>query len=341
MMKRLSLTLLCVAYASPVFAQDPTINELRIDQPSSDIDEYFELAGPAGTSLDDLSYIVIGDGTGGSGVIEAVVSLAGTSIGASGYFVAAESSFTMGTADLVTTLDFENSDNVTHLLVRDFTGAKNDDLDTDDDGTLDTTPWSSVVSGIALIEDPAGGDLVYWPEQVGPDGTFVPSHPFVCSGVWVMGDFDPTVDGSDTPGADNACSTGADFQTYCVAFPNSAFNDGARMGWAGSGGIAANDTVVTVSQCPDSFGMFFFGSTPDLVIPFGNGALCVGGSLSRLLPVSKAAGNVNSYALDFTGAGPEAGIVSGDTRYFQYWFRDAGQGSGSNTSDGLQVTFAN
>lgn len=340
-MKRLTLTVLCIAYASPLFAQDPAINELRIDQPGSDIDEYFELVGPAGTSLNDLSYIVIGDGTGGSGVIEGVASLAGTVIGASGYFVAAESTFTMGTADLVTTLDFENSDNVTHLLVRDFTGAKNDDLDTDDDGILDSTPWSAVVSGIALIEDPTGGDLVYWAVQVGPDGTSVPAHPFVCSGAWTMGDYDPLVDGSDTPGGDNACNPGATFQTYCVVFPNSAFTDGARMGWAGSGGIAANDTVITVSQCPDRFGMFFFGSSPDLVIPFGNGALCVGGSLSRLLPVSKAVGNANSFALDFTGAGREAGIVSGDTRYFQYWFRDPGQGSGSNTSDGLQVTFAN
>ena len=87
--------------------------------------------------------------------------------------------------------------------------------------------------------------------------------------------------------------------------------------------------------------MFFFGSSPDLIIPFGNGALCVGGSLWRLLPVSKAVGNANSYTLDFTGSGPDGGIVSGDTRYFQYWFRDPGQGAGSNTSDGLQVTFAN
>lgn len=330
---------LCAAPALP--PQDPTINELRIDQPGADNDEYFELAGPAGTSLNDLTYIVIGDGTGGSGVIEAVASLAGTSIGSSGYFVAAESSFTLGVADLVTTLDFENSDNVTHLLVRDFTGAKNDDLDTDDDGTLDTTPWSAVVSGIALIEDPTGGDLVYWATQVGPDGSNVPAHPFVCGSTWMMGDYDPTVDGSDTPGADNACASGGTFSTYCVAFPNSVSNDGARMAWTGSGSIALNDTSLTVSQCPDTFGMFFFGASSDLVIPFGNGALCVGGTVTRLLPVAKASSNANSYFLDFTGTGPISGVVAGDTRYFQYWFRDAGQGSGTNTSDGLQVTFAN
>ena len=57
-----------------------TISEIRIDQPSTDNDEYFELAGAAGTSMNGLTYLVIGDGTGGSGVIEAVVDLTGQSI---------------------------------------------------------------------------------------------------------------------------------------------------------------------------------------------------------------------------------------------------------------------
>ena len=62
---------------SLVAAQTVTISEIRIDQPGSDNDEYFELAGAPGTSLDGLTYIVIGDGTNGSGVIEAVVPLTG------------------------------------------------------------------------------------------------------------------------------------------------------------------------------------------------------------------------------------------------------------------------
>ena len=61
--------------AVPLSAQ-VSINEIRIDQPSTDIDEYFELAGSAGTSLTGMTYLVIGDGSGGSGTIEAVVDLA-------------------------------------------------------------------------------------------------------------------------------------------------------------------------------------------------------------------------------------------------------------------------
>ncbi len=180
------------------------INEIRIDQPSTDNDEYFELVGGAGAALDGLTYVVIGDGTGGSGVIEAVVDLTGSSIGASGFFVAAETTFTIGSADLTTTLNFENSDNVTHLLVEGFTGESGDDLDIDDDGTLDTTPWTSVVDSVALIETVGSGDLVYSATTVGPDGSFVPAHVYRCAS-WEIGAFD-SAGGDDTPGAVNACA---------------------------------------------------------------------------------------------------------------------------------------
>ncbi len=193
-----------LAWSLPAAAQTPTISEIRIDQPGTDNDEYFELSGPGGSSLDGYTYIVIGDGAGGSGVIEAVVDLAGQSIPAGGLFVAAESTFTLGTADLTATLNFENSDNVTHLLVQGFTGANGDDLDTDDDGVLDVTPWSQVADCVALIETPGSGDLVYCTTTVGPDGSFVPAHVFTCGGTWTIGQYDPAA-GDDTPGGANAC----------------------------------------------------------------------------------------------------------------------------------------
>ncbi len=185
------------------------INEIRIDQPGADDDEYFELAGPAAASLTGLTYLVIGDGSGGSGVIENVTGLSG-SIPGSGFFVAAESTFTLGTADLTTGLNFENSDNVTHLLVSGFTGSNGDDLDTNDDGTLDVTPWSAIVDSIALVETPGSGDLIYSANTVGPDGSFVPGHALRCPGIppsdWAIGSF---FGGDDTPGAANSCPAGA------------------------------------------------------------------------------------------------------------------------------------
>jgi len=179
------------------------LSEIRIDQPSTDNDEYFELTGEPGEVLDGLTYIVIGDGTAAqsSGVIEVVVNLSGQVIPASGFFVAAESTFTFGTADMVTNLNFENSDNVTHMLVRDFTGSDGADLDTDDDGVLDVTPWSEVVECVALLTA-AASELTYCDTTVGPDGSNVPGHVFKCEDGWRIGNFNG---GDDTPGAANAC----------------------------------------------------------------------------------------------------------------------------------------
>ena len=179
------------------------INEIRIDQPSTDNDEYFELKGPAGFVLDGLTYLVIGDGTGGSGVIEAVVDLTGSQVPPNGYFVAAESTFTLCTANLVTNLNFENSDNVTHMLVTGFSGSNGDDLDTDDDCVLDVTPWTAVVDWVSLVETIGSGDCYYSPEIVGPDGTFVPGHAYrdLYSGEWVIGAFDLGI--TDTACGDN------------------------------------------------------------------------------------------------------------------------------------------
>ena len=179
-----------VLFTTAAFAQSLQINEIRVDQFSTDNDEYFELVGPPGLSLDGYGYVVIGDG-GGAGIgggIDAAVSLDGYVIPADGYLLVAESSFTLGTADYTTSLNFENSDNVTHLLVEGALPASGDDLDTDNDGVIDAAPWTSVIDGIALVEtvDPLvdGGELYYdnLPNTVaiGPNGNFAPAHVYRC-----------------------------------------------------------------------------------------------------------------------------------------------------------------
>jgi len=193
--------------ASSVYAI-PVINEIRVDQPSGDNDEYFELFGTPGESLAGLSYVVIGDGTAGSGVIESVFDLGSFSIGSSGYFVVAESTFTLGVADAIGNLNFENSDNVTHLLVSGLSVADDTDLDTDDNGVLDSTPWTSVLDAVSLVESVGTGDLYYATAlggaDVGPDGTFVPGHVYRLpdGGTWNIGIFDPAT-GLDSPGMAN------------------------------------------------------------------------------------------------------------------------------------------
>jgi hypothetical protein len=212
-MRRFATLAAAAAALSAAAVADVRINELRIDQPSTDNDEYFELAGTPGASLAGLAYLVLGDGAGGSGVIEAIVDLSASSIPADGYFLAAESTFTLSPSqvnlDLGSSgLNFENSDNVTHLLVRGFSGSLNADLDTNDDGVLDITPWTEIIDGLSLVTPtvpPSGGEWPYSSTIVGPDGTFVPGHVYRFanfSGPWNIGAFDPA-GGADTPGVAN------------------------------------------------------------------------------------------------------------------------------------------
>ncbi len=212
----------CAAQAAAVCtvpgpAPEIVINEIRTGQGGADNDEYFELAGgiPFTTSLDGVSYIVIGDGIGANeGVIESVTVLSGN-LFFSNYFLVAEDTFTLGTEDVTANLNFEDSDNVTHLLVFNFTGNDGDDLDTNDDGVLDVLPWESIIDSVAIVganTPGVDGDHIYSADTVGPDGIFTPGHVYRCGDSlnpadWTVGEFNVEDAGSvDTPGAMNqAC----------------------------------------------------------------------------------------------------------------------------------------
>ena len=149
-MRRLAISgALCLPslIAAVALADAPLrINEVRLEQPGKDTEEYIEIAGAPGESLAGLFVVVIGDDDFAlpgqqNGVIEEVVPLSGT-IPTSGFFVVAESKFSIGFANLVTDLNLEGAYNVTFLLVRGFNGFEGQKLDTNDDGTLDITPWT-------------------------------------------------------------------------------------------------------------------------------------------------------------------------------------------------------
>lgn len=199
-------------------ANAQVINEIRVDQIGTDNDEYFEIAGTPGASLTGLHYIVIGDGAS-TGIIESVTSLAGQTIPADGYFLCAEPTFVIGggiasvdfvvPASGVNTLAFENTDNVTHLLVSGFTGATGNDLDTNDDCVLDVTPWTAIVDSVSFVNPTAAPPQdCFYATGVGPDRIFWPGWIYRCpdtTGGWGIGAFDPAAASADeTPGSANA-----------------------------------------------------------------------------------------------------------------------------------------
>ncbi len=133
---------------------------------------------------------------------------------------------------------------------------------------------------------------------------------------------------------------GCDWQSYCVAAPNSA-GSGALMGASGSTSLVANDLVIDASGLPaGQFGMFFYGANATQV-PVMDGFLCVGGALFRH-PVGQAdaMGNM-SLAVDLTAPPVAAGrIMVGSEWNYQVWYRDVpAGGTGSNFSNGLRLRF--
>ncbi|MCH2134362.1 MAG: lamin tail domain-containing protein [Phycisphaerales bacterium] len=179
-------------------APELAMNEVRTNHGGFDTTEYIELIGEPGASLDGLSWIVIGDGSGDSsaGHLETAVSLDGASLDANGLY------------SVILENLFENSDPVTHAVVRNlnYNGSGTVDLDTNDDGELDVVLWDEIIDCVSLIGE--GDDaLAYCSATIGPDGPFVAVGGYRCPdgiGDWVMAPFDLSC--LDTPGALNACN---------------------------------------------------------------------------------------------------------------------------------------
>lgn len=182
----------------------PFINEVLISNDGADA-EFFELVGAEGFDLSDFDLIVLD----GAGVVALHIDLTGATP-ADGFWTAtspeAEATFGVAGDQAIADNTFTNASR-TYLLVAGFSGAVGDDLDTDDNGTLDVTPWSSRADGLALVAD--DGPLTYAEVVLGPDAQFLAPGGLRCpdvTGDWTMHDFfDFAQDG--TPGAANNCSS--------------------------------------------------------------------------------------------------------------------------------------
>jgi hypothetical protein len=287
----LALVASSVAGPGPAGAQIQ-INELRIDQPGTDDDEFFELKGTASTPLTGYTLLMIGDAAGTScGTIEGVVDLGPYSIQADGLFAGAEPTITLGGIDQIfsgpNALNFENADNVTYLLVTGFTGAAGGDIDANDDGVIDNAPWTAVIDAVAVVGSVApncatGIEHVYATTVLGPDGGAQPFYVSRCgdTGLWMVGD--PTLGVNDTPGAPNqSCAAPPpdiqdEFRNPCVPTLNAStivtvkarLATGANLQWKVNGGLETV-TPMTVNHTSGDT-TWFDGTIPGQA---SNGAL--------------------------------------------------------------------
>jgi predicted extracellular nuclease len=127
-------------------AADPVINEFVFNHTGPDTSEFIEVWGDPSTDYSALTILEIEGDSTGAGTVDGVFPIGTTS--SDGFWV---SGFLSN--------QIENG-SVTLLMVEDFSGATGDDLDTDNDGTLDSAPWSRVVDGVA-VSDGGSSDRTY------------------------------------------------------------------------------------------------------------------------------------------------------------------------------------
>lgn len=133
------------AHVAACAVVEPKINEFSASTTGTDV-EYVEVLGAPNTDYSAYTVLEIEGDTTGSGVVDEVIHIGTTD--ASGFWLGNLPANAL-----------ENG-TITLLLVKDFTGALNADLDTDNDGAFDVTPWDAIVDVVA-VNDGGAGDRTY------------------------------------------------------------------------------------------------------------------------------------------------------------------------------------
>ena len=113
---------------------------------------------------------------------------------------------------------------------------------------------------------------------------------------------------------------------------------GGLLSATGAGSISDDDLAIVASNLPNNQnGLIYAGLNP-IQAPFGDGHRCVAGAIVRF-PVRNA-GSGGSFTE--ANVASNLGLLAGETRRFQAWFRDpmGPCGSGHNLTHALAVTFA-
>jgi len=136
------------------------------------------------------------------------------------------------------------------------------------------------------------------------------------------------------PGLTVSCPSPAN---VCMSAINST-GQMALMNYSGTNDISNNNlTLIALGLPANKTGLFFFGQNQTLV-PFGNGWRCVAAPIYRLPATSSNMFGDMSWPLNLNSLPSGAQILSGQTWYFQAWYRDpAAGGANYNASDALQV----
>ncbi|MFE0753495.1 endonuclease/exonuclease/phosphatase family protein [Inquilinus sp. NPDC058860] len=133
---------------------DPLLNEFVANHVGTDSSEYVEIKGDALADYSGWTLVQIEGDAGGTGRIISATDIGTTD--ADGYWSSGFQS------------NLLQNGSGTLLLVENYSGTIGQDLDTNDDGVLDATPWGRIGDGVA-IDDGGSGDRFYSGTVLAPD----------------------------------------------------------------------------------------------------------------------------------------------------------------------------
>ncbi|RPI83476.1 MAG: ExeM/NucH family extracellular endonuclease, partial [Chloroflexi bacterium] len=132
--------------------QEPKINEFSANTTGTDV-EFVEIYGSPDTDYSAYTILEIeGDSGTAVGTVDEAIPVGTTDINGLWLGNLPANALENGT--------------ITLLLVNNFTGSLNTDLDTDNNGTFEDTPWDAIVDSIA-VNDGGAGDITYGTPALG------------------------------------------------------------------------------------------------------------------------------------------------------------------------------
>ncbi len=239
--------------------------------------------------------------------------------------------------NVVTTVTGSNVDQLTHLVYRfDFMA-----------GQERLQLWLDPV--VAHPDTPADIDVMVHDFRFNEIG-FKSGNPINNMHGWL---FDGILLETPVGGAGTAFCFGDGSAIQCPCANNSAAGSGAGcQNGSGTGaqilanGAASlgNDTLMLFASgaTPNQPGLYFQGDNAiagGSGVTFGDGLRCTGGGVVRL---QVAVADSNGDSATTIAIGAAAGVVAGDVRRYQLWYRDPALtpcGSAFNLSNGLEVTW--
>ncbi len=136
--------------------------------------------------------------------------------------------------------------------------------------------------------------------------------------------------GNDDPGGSGGCSNSS--------------TTGALLASSGTSSLAAGDLVLSAANAiPGQPGLFFQGDNSisgGSGVIFGDGLRCCGSNVVRLQVVVPDGSGSASSTVNIAAS---SGASAGDTRCYQYWYRDPSAGpcgSGFNLTNAIELTWA-